>query len=171
MLKIKGQTTTTPSILKYCYLKLICFQKLHLGREKEGRGKYLQCPSTSLDTYEKLFLRITEKCRGALQTYFFFSFLPQQLRDSYSLHTRYGYQLTATDQMIPPSSPQECDYERAKITMSASVIKMSGAADDASCNVKTLLTEHAEFWKSYLIRYHEKTLNGWWDVCVTPCCV
>lgn len=80
--------------------------------------------------------------------------------DSYSLHVRYCYQLTAAAQMIPPSSPQEylkCDYERAKITLSASVIKMSNTVDNMSCNFKTLLTEHATFLKSYLIRNNEST--------------
>lgn len=80
-------------------------------------------------------------------------------QDSYSLHIRYCYQLTATTQMIPPSSPQEylkSDYERAKITVSASVIKMSRKADNMSCSVKTLLTEQAKFTKSYLIRYNER---------------
>lgn len=45
-----------------------------------------------------------------------------------------------------------------KITMSASVIKMSRAADNMSRNVKTLLTENATFLKSNLIKYHERRL-------------
>lgn len=49
--------------------------------------------------------------------------------------------------------------------MSALVIKMSGTADNVSCNVKTL-TAHAKFLKSYLIRYHEGHLmNDVMSVC------
>ena len=90
----------------------------------------------------------------------FFFFSPSS-SDIHGLHVRHCYQLTAATRMIPPSSPQEylkCDYERAKITMSALVIKMSSGGDNMSCNVKTLLTEHATFLQSCLIRYRERHL-------------
>lgn len=105
----------------------------------EGSEKYVSVSlQLSSKHYETPFKRITEKCQPACKILLSADSYPPKLFFPVWLRNA---------------------HEKAKITVSASTIKMSRMADNLSISVKTLLTSPDKFVrKSYLIRGNERLL-------------